>query len=75
MTKSYAEAQIESKENILTMKCKLECMNIIQLILDYDLDLMVRNICKYFQGFKVPAKLNTLVQNEFTRLLEAKIEK
>jgi hypothetical protein len=49
--KNYAEYSIESKENLLMMKCKLECMNIIQLILDYDLDLAVRYICKHFQNF------------------------
>lgn len=43
------------------MKCKELCMNIIQLILDYDLDLEVRYICKYFQNFTVPTKKRQLV--------------
>jgi len=47
----YEKASIESKENLLMMKCKQECMNIIQLILDYDLDLSVRSICQFFQKF------------------------
>jgi hypothetical protein len=51
VTKNYAEASIESKENVLMMRCKLECMHIIQFILDYDLDLNVRYICKHFQKF------------------------
>jgi hypothetical protein len=36
--------------------CKNQCMNIIQLILDYDLDLTVRYLCKHFQKYKVPPK-------------------
>ena len=50
------------------MKCKEQCMNIIQLILDYDLDLEVRYICKYFQNFTVPTKKRQLVTDE--KLLE-----
>jgi len=43
------------------MKCKLECMNIIQLILDYDLDLAVRYTCKHFNVFQIPPKKRKLV--------------
>jgi len=54
------------------MKCKEQCMNIIQLILDYDLDLEVTYICKYFQNFTVPSKKRQLVTDE--KLLEQRID-
>lgn len=47
-------------------------MNIVQLILDYDLDLEVRYICKYFQNFTVPNKKRQLVTDE--KLLEQRID-
>jgi hypothetical protein len=72
--KNYAEYSIESKENLLMMRCKLECMNIIQLILDYDLDLAVRNICKHFQSFAMPLRKRSLITDGSTRLLEYKID-
>ena len=56
------------------MKCKQECMNIIQLILDFDQDLSVRYICKYFQIFEMPTKKRTLVNDEGSRLLEARVD-
>lgn len=56
------------------MNCKLECMNIIQLILDYDIDLSVRCICKHFQKFQIPTKKRQLVVNENSKLLEFKID-
>lgn len=56
------------------MRCKLECMNIIQLILDYDLDLAVRNICKHFQSFEMPERKRALISDGSTRLLEYKID-
>lgn len=56
------------------MKCKLECMNIIQLILDYDLDLSVRYICKHFQNFNMPEKKRALINDGNTRILEYKID-
>ena len=56
------------------MKCKLECMNIIQLVLDYDLDLDVRYICKHFQIFELPPKKRKLITDENTRLLEFKVD-
>ena len=36
--------------------CKLQCMTIIQAILDYDLDLSVKYLCNHFQKFKLPPK-------------------
>ena len=56
------------------MRCKLECMNIIQLILDYDLDLAVRYICKHFQAFQLPERKRALINDGNSRLLEAKID-
>ncbi len=50
---NYEEASIEKKENVLMMKCKLQCMRIIQLILDYDVDLEVRSISKHFQNYDI----------------------
>ena len=44
-------------------------MNIIQLILDYDLDLAVRYICKYFQAFEIPERKRTLINDGTTRIL------
>jgi hypothetical protein len=56
------------------MKCKEECMNIIQLILEYDYDLAVRYICKHFQNFEMPQKKRSLINDEGTRLLEYKVD-
>jgi hypothetical protein len=74
VVRNYAEASIESRENVLMMKCKLECMNIIQVILDYDFDLTVRYICKHFQDFELPLKKRALTEDEGTRLLEYKVD-
>lgn len=49
-------------------------MNIIQLILDYDLDLDVRYICKHFQVFELPPKKRKLINDEGSRLLEYKVD-
>jgi len=49
-------------------------MNIIQLILDFDQDLSVRYICKYFQIFEMPMKKRALVSDEGSRLLEARVD-
>jgi hypothetical protein len=38
------------------IKCKNQCMNIIQVILDYDVDLIVRYISKHFQQFQLPKR-------------------
>lgn len=56
------------------MKCKMACMNIIQLVLDYDLDLAVRYNCKYFQSFEMPQKKRLLKNDDGTRLLEMRID-
>lgn len=56
------------------MQCKLECMNIIQLVLDYDLDLAVRYTSKYFQRFEMPPKKRLLKNDDGARLLEARID-
>ena len=49
-------------------------MNIIQLILDYDLDLSVRSICQYFQKFELPPKKRVLKVDDGTKLLEMRID-
>lgn len=56
------------------MKCKMECMNIIQLVLDYDLDLAVRYTCQYFQSFEMPPKKRSLKNDDGARLLEMRID-
>ena len=56
------------------MKCKLECMNIIQIILDYDLDLSVRETCKYFQNFEMPPKKRALKNDDGAKLTEMRID-
>lgn len=71
---NYAKASIESKENLMMMRCKMECMSIIQLILDYDLDLAVRYTCKYFQSFDMPQKKRSLKNDDGARLLEMRID-
>jgi len=38
------------------VKCKLECMKIVQYIFDYDEDLAVKNICQCFKNFEMPVK-------------------
>lgn len=42
---------IESKENILMIECKLECLNIIDLIAEYDSDVFVQFIASRFKEF------------------------
>ena len=57
---NYAKSSIESKENTLMMQCKQQCMSIIQLILDYDLDLSIRSTCQFFQKFEMPEKQKSI---------------
>jgi hypothetical protein len=57
----YSQVKIESKENMLMIECKLQCMKIIQVILDYDIDLTVRYLCKHFQKFNVPPRVKKSV--------------
>jgi hypothetical protein len=42
---------IESKENLLMIDCKLECLNIIDLIAEYDGDVFVQFIAARFRDF------------------------
>ena len=70
----YAKSSIESLENSLMMRCKQECMNIIQLVLDYDLDLSIRSTCQFFQEFEVPEKKRMLKPDDGQRLLEQRID-
>ena len=71
---NYALSSIESKENSLMMSCKQECMNIIQLVLDYDLDLSVRTTCKFFQTFDMPPKKRALKTDDGAKLTEQRID-
>lgn len=47
---------IESKENLLMIECKLECLNIIDLIAEYDGDVFVQFIASRFRDFEFPEK-------------------
>ncbi len=47
---------IESKENLLMIECKLECLNIIDLIAEYDSDVFVQFIASRFRDFEFPEK-------------------
>jgi hypothetical protein len=38
------------------VKCKLECMKIIQYIFDYDEDLAIKRVCQHFKAFDLPLK-------------------
>ena len=42
------------------MTCKQQCMKIIELILDYDLDLSIRSTCQFFQKFDMPEKKKSI---------------
>jgi len=48
-------------------------MSIIQAILDYDVDLSVRYLCKHFQKFDVPTRSKRGV--EVSNLMDEKIDK
>jgi hypothetical protein len=47
----YKSVMIESKENILMIECKIECLNIIELIAAYDSDVFVQFIASRFKDF------------------------
>ena len=66
----YQRSRVETKQNLLMIKCKLQCMNIIQLILDYDLDLDIRYICKHFQEFEFPPKKRKVIEDDGNKLLQ-----
>jgi hypothetical protein len=53
---NYQEVMIESKENLLMIECKLECLNIIDLIAEYDSDVFVQFIASRFKDFEFPEK-------------------
>ena len=62
---------MESKENVLMIQCKLQCMNIIQVILDYDIDLSVRYLFKHFQNFSVPPRNKKI---EITKMMDIQVD-
>jgi hypothetical protein len=47
----YKDVMIESKENTLMIECKMECLNIIDLIAEYDGDVFVQFIASRFKDF------------------------
>lgn len=49
-------------------------MKIILTVLDYDIDLTVRSLCKYFQAFELPAKTRKLKNDEGARMLEFRVD-
>ena len=53
---NYSEALIESKENKMMIECKIQCLNIIQLIADIDNDIFIQNIAAMFKELSFPAK-------------------
>lgn len=48
-------------------------MKIIQAILDYDVDLSVRYLCKHFQKFNVPPRIKKGI--EVSGLMEERVDK
>jgi hypothetical protein len=46
-------------------------MNIIQVILDYDIDLSVRYLCKHFQNFTVPPRNKKI---EITKMMDIQVD-
>jgi hypothetical protein len=51
---SYETVMIESKENLLMIECKMECLNIIDLIAEYDGDVFVQFVAARFRDFEFP---------------------
>ena len=41
--------RIESKENIVMIECKIQCLNIIELLAYIDNDVFVQNIASKFK--------------------------
>jgi hypothetical protein len=72
---NYTDALIESKENKVMIDCKIQCLNIIELIADIDNDIMVQNIAAMFKGLKFPPKrfnLKGMINN--SSMLEIKCD-
>ena len=53
---SYEDALIESKENKVMIDCKIQCLNIIELIANIDNDILVQNIAAKFKTLEFPPK-------------------
>ena len=45
----YEKVRIESKENIVMIECKIQCLNIIELLAYIDNDVFVQNIASKFK--------------------------
>jgi hypothetical protein len=72
---NYTDALIESKENKVMIDCKIQCLNIIELIADIDNDIMVQNVAAMFKGLKFPPKrfnLKGMINN--SSMLEIKCD-
>ena len=54
------------------IKCKLECLKIIDLIADYDRDLFVQRLSINFKDFEIPEKKRGLNSEELGNLLSLK---
>jgi hypothetical protein len=71
---SYEDVKKKSVENILMIKCKLECLKIIDLIADYDQDLFVQRLSINFKQFPMPEKKRCLQTEEMGSLLALKAD-
>jgi len=69
---NYDEVKKKSAENSLMIRCKLECLKIIELIADYDRDLFVQRLSINFKDFEIPEKKRGLNSNEMGSLLSLK---
>ncbi len=69
---NYDDLKKKSAENTLMIKCKLECLKIIELIADYDRDLFVQRLSINFKGFEIPQKKRGLNNREMGSLLSLK---
>ncbi len=54
------------------IRCKLECLKIIELIADYDRDLFVQRLSINFKDFEMPEKKRGLQNNNLGSLLTLK---
>ena len=53
---NYANALIESKENKVMIDCKIQCLNIIELVADLDNDIMIQSIASMFKKLEFRPK-------------------
>ena len=70
----YEEARVESRENRVMIECKIECLNIIQLIASIDNDVFVQNIAGRFKELDFPTKQLNLEGVLNSSILEMKCD-